>query len=323
MASADLNLKPAAGTRRGPLGGKKSSLPMNRPISVKRSPLHFWLFVVPGLVGFLVFIILPLIMAAISSVTDENAYRPIVNFVGAENYINLFQDPMYLKTLSNTAILTGIQIVVPNVIGLSVALLLDRTGWAFNAMRAIFFIPIILSSVVVAVIWQAILKDDGILNLFLRSAGMENPPGWLSDPNIALYSIGWISSWQAVGMCVVIYLAGLQGIPRELTEAAAIDGAGPLTRFKKITWPLLAPAFTIMTVLLMIGGLKIYDPVKVMTNGGPGVGTTTTLAFDVVGTGIEAGSVGYGAAKAVSMFIMIAIVSLVTQNLLRKREVDL
>lgn len=321
MASAGLDLNTAAGTRRG--SQRDESIPLNKPTKIKRSPMHFWIFVVPGLVGFLVFVVLPLVMAAISSVTDENAYRPVVNFVGLDNFVALFQDPMYIKTLTNTITLTGIQVLVPNIIGLCVALLLDRTGWAFNAMRAIFFIPIILSSVVVAVIWQAILKDDGILNVMLRSFGVENPPGWLSDPNIALYSIGWISSWQAVGMCVVIYLAGLQSIPKELVEAAAIDGAGPVTRFKKITWPLLAPAFTIMTVLLMIGGLKIYDPVKVMTNGGPGVGTTTTLAFDVVGTGIEAGAVGYGAAKAVTMFIMIAIVSLVTQNLLKKREVDL
>jgi multiple sugar transport system permease protein len=152
---------------------------------------------------------------------------------------------------------------------------------------------------------------------------MPNPPGWLSDPALALYSVGGIVAWQAVGTCVVLYLAGLQSVPKELLEAAAIDGAGPVRRFWTITWPMLAPSVTIMTVLSMIGGFKIYDQVKVMTNGGPGVGTTSTLSFDVIQTGIDSGAIGYGAAKAAVMFLIIAAISLLSIRLMRKREVDL
>jgi multiple sugar transport system permease protein len=288
-----------------------------------RNPLYFLLFAVPGAALFAVFVLWPLLVAFSSSFTNENVYRVTTSFVWFDNYGRLFTDPAFLQTLRNTVILTLIGVIVPNALGLGIAVLLDRVGWAFNAMRAVFFVPVVLSSVVVAVIWQQMLKDDGLLNSSLRSFGVTDPPGWLSDPSLALYSVGWIAAWQAVGVCVVLYLAGLQSISKELLEAASIDGAGPIRRFRAITWPLLAPSVTIMTVLSLIGGFKIYDQVKVMTNGGPGVGTTSTLAFDVVHTGIDAGAVGYGAAKAAIMFLIIAGISLLSLRIMRKREVDL
>lgn len=294
-----------------------------RRLSAPRSPLYFLLFALPGAVLYAMFVLWPLLVALWSSFTDEDAYRLTTSFVWFDNYGRLFTDPAYLQTLRNTVILALVCVVVPNALGLGIAVLLDRVGWAFNVMRAVFFIPVILSSVVVAVIWQQMLKDDGLINASLRSFGMTNPPGWLSDPSLALYSVAWIAAWQAVGTCVVLYLAGLQSIPKELLEAASIDGAGPVRRFRAVTWPLLAPSVTIMTVLSMIGGFKIYDQVKVMTNGGPGVGTTSTLAFDVVRTGIDAGAVGYSAAKAAVMFLIIAAISLVSIRIMRSREVDL
>lgn len=289
---------------------------------IPRDPLHFLLFALPGAALYAVFVLWPLLVAFGSSLTNEDAYRVGTSFVWFENYARLFSDPAYLQTLGNTVILTVICIIVPNALGLGIAILLDRSGWVFNAMRAVFFVPVILSSVVVAVIWQLLLKDDGLINSALHSF-MPDPPGWLSDPSLALYSVGAIVAWQSVGVCVVLYLAGLQSVPKELLEAASIDGAGPVRQFRAVTWPLLAPSVTIMTVLSMIGGFKIYDQVKVMTNGGPGVGATSTLAFDVVHTGLDAGAVGYAAAKAAVMFLIIAVISLFSIRLMRKREVDL
>jgi multiple sugar transport system permease protein len=290
---------------------------------IPRNPLYFLLFAVPGAVLFAVFVLWPLLAAFASSLTNENFYRVTTSFVWFDNYGRLFTDPAFLQTLRNTVVLTLVGVIVPNALGLGIAILLDRVGWAFNAMRAVFFVPVVLSSVVVAVIWQQMLKDDGLINSALKSLGVANPPGWLSNPTLALYSVGWIVAWQGVGVCVIIYLAGLQSIPKELLEAAAIDGAGRIRRFSAITWPLLAPSVTIMTVLSLIGGFKIYDQVKVMTNGGPGVGTTSTLAFDVVQTGIDTGAVGYGAAKAAIMFLIIAGISLLSLRVMRNREVDL
>jgi multiple sugar transport system permease protein len=153
--------------------------------------------------------------------------------------------------------------------------------------------------------------------------GVEDPPGWVSDPNLALYTVATVICWQALGVCVVIYLAGLQGIPRDLLEAAEIDGAGPVTRFRTVTFPLLAPAVTINVILTLISGFKVYDQVKVITNGGPGVGTTNTLAFDIVRVSVESGQVGYGQAMATVMLAIIAFVSIAVMRLLQRREVSL
>lgn len=320
--AVDTRDRQKAGTGRDMRPRKES--PGSRPRRAGRTgeALHFLVFAVPAAVIYIGLVLVPMVMAIGTSTTDSNQFRPVTSFIGLRNYLNLFQDPAYLQVLRNTVILTLIVTVVPNVVGLGIALLLDHRGWVFNVMRAVFFIPVVLSSVVVGVIWEAVLTNDGLLNQILRGLGVAHPPGWLSDPGIALYSIASIICWQSLGVCVVIYLAGLQGIPRELVEAATIDGAGAVQQFRAVTWPLLAPAVTITTVLLLIGGFKTYDQVKVMTNGGPGVGTTYTLAFDVVETGVNGPHVGYGAAKATVMLVLIALVSTLVLRVLQRRELE-
>jgi multiple sugar transport system permease protein len=274
------------------------------------------------LIVYLGLVLVPMAMAIGTSLTNRNSYRPKTKFIGLQNYTDLIDDPDFLQALRNTLVLTLIVTIVPNALGLGIAQLLDRRGWVFNALRAIFFVPVVLSSVVVSVIWESILTDDGLLNRLLADAGVHHPPGWLSDPNIALYSVASIMCWQSLGFCVVIYLAGLQSVPQELHEAAAIDGAGPMMRFRKVTWPMLAPAVTITTVLSLISGFKAYDQVQVITNGGPGTGTTNTLAFNIVQTGINGVHVGYGAAMATVMLVLIAVVSIAVLRLLQRREVE-
>ncbi|WP_206535732.1 sugar ABC transporter permease [Microbacterium sp. 4R-513] len=264
-----------------------------------------------------------MVVAIGTSTTDANQFRATVEFIGLQNYVRLFQDPAFLHALSNTVIIAALITVVPNALGLGIAILLDRAGWIFNALRAAFFVPIVLSSVVVSVTWGMILSDDGLLNSMLKNLGVADPPGWVSDPNLALYSIAGVICWQSLGVAVVLFLAGLQGIPRELLEAAEIDGAGRFARFRTVTWPLLAPVVTITVTLSLIGGFKVYDQVKVITNGGPGVGTTNTLAFDIVRYSVEAGQVGYGQAMATVMLAIIAFVSIFVLRALQRREVDL
>jgi len=214
-------------------------------------------------------------------------------------------------------------VIVPNVLGLAIALLLDRRGWLYNALRSVFFVPMVLSSVVVSIIWTRLLDNDGPINQALRLFGVAHPPGWLSDPDYALYSLGSILSWQMLGFCVVVYLAGLQSVPQDLQEAAAIDGAGPLRRFWNVTWPLLAPALTINTVVLLISAFKIFDHVQVITRGGPGEGTTATIAFLVLRTAFEDNHGGYASAEAIVMLVIIATASAVALKLLQRREVEL
>ena len=192
---------------------------------------NFSLFAAPGVLVYACFVLAPIVISFGYSLTNYNPFNPPTRYVGLRNYRLLLTDEEFLTSLRITTILTLIVVIVPNVLGLAIAVLLDRRGWLYNALRSVFFVPMVLSSVVVSVIWTRLLDNDGPINQFLRGIGVDEPPGWLSDPDYALYSVGSILSWQMLGFCVVVYLAGLQGVPTELIEAASIDGAGPFRRF--------------------------------------------------------------------------------------------
>ncbi|MFC9328634.1 carbohydrate ABC transporter permease [Kitasatospora sp. NPDC057015] len=285
--------------------------------------VHFLTFGAPGLLVYLAFVLIPIAMTVRNSFTNRNPANPPTQWVGLRNYTRLLQDSDVTGALSNTVIVTAIVTATANVLGLAIALLLDRRGWLYNMLRSVFFTPVVLSSVVVSVIWQAILADDGLLDSALRSLGVAHPPGWLSDPDLALYSVAFIITWQVLGFCVVVYLAGLAGVPAELLEAAEIDGAGRQARFRHVTWPMLAPALTINTVMLLITGFKAYDQVQVITNGGPGNGTTSTIAFQVVQTTFTGNHIGYGSAMATLMLVIIAAISVLALRVLQRREVTM
>jgi multiple sugar transport system permease protein len=283
----------------------------------------FALFGAPGMLIYTCFVLAPILISLGYSLTNHNPFNPPTKFVGLRNYQMLFTDSEFLTSLRVTTILTVIVVIVPNVAGLGIAMLLDRKSWFYNAMRTVFFTPMVLSSVVVSIVWTRMLDDEGLINQTLRALGVDNPPGWLSDPGIALYSIAIILSWQMLGFCVVVYLAGLQGVPQELVEAAAIDGAGPVRRFRSVTWPLLAPALTINTVVLLISAFKIFDHIQVITHGGPGTGTTATIAYNVLQTGLVANRQGYASAMAIVMLVIIAMAAAIALRILRRREVNL
>jgi multiple sugar transport system permease protein len=280
-------------------------------------------FASPGLLVYACFVLAPILLSFGYSVTNADLFHSTVDLVGARNYLMLLSDDAFLRSLWVTTVLTLIIVILPNAGGVAVAMLLDRTGWLYNALRGVFFVPVVLSSVVVSVVWMAMLSDEGLINALLRGMGVASPPGWLSDPDLALYSIGFVISWQMLGFCSVVYLAGLQSVPRSLLEAAEIDGAGPWLRFRKVTWPMLAPAMTLNTVMLLITGFKAYDHVQVLTAGGPGLGTTATLAFTVIQTGFVENKTGESAALAITMLVLVAVVSSAVLHVLKRREVDL
>ncbi|GAA3138655.1 carbohydrate ABC transporter permease [Nonomuraea roseoviolacea] len=294
-----------------------------RPARRRRTAAwHFLTFAAPGTLVYVCLVLLPIALSVGYSLTNQALLRPHTEFVGLRNYWLLLQDETFLQSLRVTAILSLIVVIVPNVLGVAIAVLLDRRGRIYNALRTVFFTPMVISSVVISVIWTRILADDGPVNQALRALGTREPPGWLSDPDLALYSLASIVCWQMLGFCVVVYLAGLQGVPQELLEAAAIDGAGAARRFRHVTWPLLAPALTVNTVVLLISAFKIFDQVKVVTNGGPGTGTTASVAFVVLQEGFVENRTGYASAEAVVMLIVVAGLSVVTLRFLQRREVQ-
>jgi multiple sugar transport system permease protein len=289
----------------------------------RRRAFHFLSFGGPAVTVYGCFVLLPILISFGYSLTNYNPFNPPTKYVGWRNYEVLFQDQEFLTALRVTTILTIIVVIVPNLLGLSIAVLLDRRGWLYNALRSVFFVPVVLSSVVVSVIWTRLLDTDGLLNQTLRAIGVAHPPGWLSDPAYALYSLAGVISWQMLGFCVVVYLAGLQGVPVELMEAAAIDGAGPFRRFWRVTWPLLAPALTVNTVILLISAFKIFDHVQIITHGGPGTGTTATIAYTILEEAFVANRPGYASAEAIVMLVIIAVASGAALKLLQRREVNL
>lgn len=316
---------PAKGTERSSAAaGHAASVNSSRAARRHRDLLElgtFAAFVGPTIVLFGAMVLVPILWTLALGLTDERATRPETSFVGLDNVLFLLGSEGFLHTLRNTVIVTVIVVVATNALGLALALLIRQQGWFYNLARSVFFTPMILSAIVVSVIWRALLIDNGLVNTWLRGVGVDQPPGWLSDPSIAIFTVSGTLVWQLLGFSVVVYLAGLAGIPVELEEAASLDGAGPMARFRSITWPLLAPSFTIITVMLMISAFKVYDQIAVLTNGGPGTNGTATIAFDVIRTAFGEQRTGMASAMAAIMLALVATASVLALRLLQRREV--
>jgi multiple sugar transport system permease protein len=280
-------------------------------------------FALPGLFLYGVLVLVPIVWTIVLGFTDRTRFGPETGWVGSEQFSRLFQDGQFWLVLKNTFVVTLIVVVVPNVLGLGLALLLNRQSLLYRLLRSVFFTPVILSGIVVSVIWQSLLRPDGVLNAILVDLGVDSAPRWLSDPDLALYSISAILCWQMLGFCVVVYIAGLNSVPKELHEAALMDGAGPLRRFRSVTWPMIAASVTINTVMLLISGFKVYEHILVLTNGGPGRNATASIAFDVIEKGVRGDRIGFSAAEATIMLAVIVGITGVVLRLLQRREVHL
>lgn len=276
-------------------------------------------FALPGLFLYGLLVLVPIVWTVLLGFTDRNRFDPDTSWVGLDQFRRLAQDDQFWLVLKNTVIVTAIVVVVPNVLGLAIAMLLDKGTRLYRLLRSVYFTPVILSGIVVSVIWQSLLRPDGVLNELLGAGA----PGWLADPDFALFSISGILCWQLLGFCVVVYLAGLNAVPRELYEAATVDGAGWWRRFRSVTWPMIASSVTINTVMLLISGFKVYEHILVLTNGGPGRNTTASIAFDVIEKGVRGDRIGFAAAEATIMLCIIVALSGVVLRTLRRREVHL
>jgi raffinose/stachyose/melibiose transport system permease protein len=252
--------------------------------------------------------------------TDWDGISPHADFIGLDNFRQIFSDPSSRGALEHTLELAFAFVLVSNVLGLALALALNRTVKSRGLLRALFFAPVVMSSLAVSYIWQFIFSYGGPLNKGLAKVGLDSlQRAWTGDPTWALWTIFVVLVWQFVGLSMVMYLAGLQGIPEELEEASAVDGASSWRRFRKITLPLLAPAITVSVTLSTIYGLGVFDQVFALTGGGP-VDASETLATQIYKQTFSFGRFGYGTALSLILTVLITVLAVAQLVVLRSRE---
>ncbi len=272
---------------------------------------------------YIAFLLYPIASSLVTSFTDRNPLRADSTFVGLDNYRQLLADPRLLTSLRFTIVVVIVVTIVSNVVGLGFAMLLNRPSVGYRLMRTLIFIPQVLSGVIVAFIWRSILTQSGLLNTFLRSIGLaEQPISWIGTPDLAHLSVCVVVSWATIAFATVVYVAALQSVPGELYEAARIDGATALGRFRFVTLPMIAPGMTISIVLCLITTFKLYDVIAVLTGGGPANSTQTT-AFYLITVAFTTNRFGYASAIAILLLVATTVIAYSLTGLLRRREADL
>jgi raffinose/stachyose/melibiose transport system permease protein len=284
-----------------------------------------WLFALPALAIYALVVLYPALAGAGSAFTNWSGVGDQRSFVGLANFRNLLHDDQALGALRNTLLLTVAIVFVQNGIGLLLALGVHTGIKSRMALRAVFFAPVVVSPVMVAFLWKYVYNPapDAGLNGLLGAVGLGSlRQDWLGNPTLAIWSVAFTVIWQCAGYSMVIFLAGLAGVPAELHEAATMDGAGSFARFRYVTWPMLAPALTINLMLSTVGGLTLFSQIIAMTNGGPGY-ATDTLSTVLYKQAFVYGQFGYSTAIALVLALFVAAVSFMQIAYLRSRETTL
>lgn len=277
-------------------------------------------FALPALVLFAAFAIVPIGRTFYISFFDYDLLNP-PTFTGLANYRTLLAEPRFHAALEHTFGYVALTYVPVLLLALLLALALNSRLPARALFRTVYFVPVVMSWVVVSVIWKLIFHRNGLLNAtFLAPFGIA-PQTWLTDQTLAPFAITLMSAWKEVGFFMVIFLAGLQAIPGDYAEAAKVDGSGRWQLFRHITLPLLQPTILFATVIAMITGLQVFIPQYVMTQGGP-VNATLVLTLDIYQTAFQFQRMGKAAAMSVILFAIIAAIVLVQFRLYRSRAHD-
>lgn len=291
----------------------------------RRSRLVPYLFIAPAMILLLAFGILPILVAGGVSLTDLNIAGlgdwAKVRFVGLANYSALISDPEFWQALRNTGFFVVVGVPAIVVISLIVALMLNsRESRLLRALRSFYFVPAITGIVAISLVWGYLFNTQfGLFNWLLSLVNL-GPIQWLSDPAIARISVGWVAVWRGTGLNIIIFLAALQGIPRDYYEAAALDGAGELRKIWSISLPLLRFAIFFVVVTTTIAWLQFFDEPFVLTKGGP-LGATTSMSIFLYQQGFQLNQFGYASAGSLVLFVIIAAVTAV-QLRVRRANVD-
>lgn len=272
--------------------------------------LTAYAFLLPNVIGFLVFTLIPIAVAFGLCFVKWDFANPM-EFIGFRNFIRLFRDEGFQISFWNTLYYTAVSVPLTIVIALFLAILLHQKIKGMKWFRTIYFFPYISSMVAVSVVWNMLYHPTmGPINSFLRMLGMESPPEWTSSVVWALPAVIIMSVWKQVGYYMVIYLAGLQGIPEQLYEAATIDGANAWQKFRYVTFPMLSPSTFLISILLVINSFKVFDQIVIMTDGGPGR-ATNVLVYYLYYQAFQYFKFGYASAIAMVMFVIILIITFI------------
>ncbi|PXX68764.1 carbohydrate ABC transporter membrane protein 1 (CUT1 family) [Nocardia tenerifensis] len=281
------------------------------------------MFVAPNVAAVAVFLLFPLAFSLYLSLHEWDLFRPM-RFVGLGNYARLFgDDPLFLIALRNSAVFTVLTLVPTVLLGLGIAAALNRKSFGIGAFRTVAFLPLVASTVAMAVVWRFIFTPDGMLDAGLGWFGV-GPVPWLTDPNMALVSLSIVTVWKGVPFATVILLAAMQGVPEPFYEAARIDGAGALRRFSAITLPLIRGPLSFVFVITVINSVQAFDQVYALTgsNGGPETGTYL-LGIMLYQNAFGFYEVGYASALAWVIFAILLLLTLLQLRFARREDVEL
>jgi multiple sugar transport system permease protein len=288
-----------------------------------RSRLTPYLFVTPAMLLLVAFGILPILVAAVISTTDMNisafASWSNVNFIGVDNYTKLFADGDFWQALGNTGLFAVVGVPAIVLVSLATALLLNLSqNRFFRSLRAFYFLPAITAIVAISFVWGYLYNTQfGLFNYLLSLVGAPQVQ-WLSDPWLSKFSVALVAVWRGTGLNIIIFLAALQGVPKEYLEAASLDGAGRWRTTFSVTVPLLRFAIFFVSVTTTISWLQFFDEPFVLTDGGP-LGATTSASIFLYKEGFRLNQFGYASAGSIVLFAIIAVITLIQ---LRVRKAD-
>jgi raffinose/stachyose/melibiose transport system permease protein len=280
------------------------------------------LFMLPAVALYALFVLFPIVQAARFSLFDWNGLEALDKFVGLANFERALADPVFLGAVGHNTLIVVLSLAIQIPFALGLALMLNRRFRGRAILRLIFFAPYVIAEVITAIVWSLLLQPNGLSEHVLTAVGLEGAyDPWLAQPGTVLIALFFIITWKYFGFHMILLLAGLQGIPREIEEAAAIDGASRRQALRHVTLPLLGPTIRVSVFLSIIGSLQLFDLVWVTTRGGP-VNASNTMAVYMFDRGFVRFQFGYGSAVAVILFLICFVLALAYQRWVLRRDTD-
>jgi len=302
-----------------PTGRTAVVRPVRRPRNLRRT-FELTLLIGPALLLFTCFVLVPIVVAVRYSLYNWSGYGPLSDFIGLHNYRVALDDPVFRGAILHNFIFAALSIVFQLPLSLGTAMLLNRRLRGQRIFRLVTFAPYVVSEATTAVIWSLMLQPGGFIDVLMKDIGLGGLiQTWLANIHLVLYTLFVVITWKYIGFGIILFLAGLQGVPLELKEAAALDGATATQSARHVTIPLLGPTIRIWVFLAVIGSLQLFDLVWIMTYGGPANASTTMVTY-LIYNGFQSTEFGYGSAAAVILFILCFMFALIYQRFALRRD---